>query len=53
MSRDCLEKGGDKKGFQNCVDFNGYILLVRAIQGHSGGNKVHPSLQDNAEITYK
>ena len=53
MSMDCLEKGGDKKGFQNCVDFNGYILLVRAIQGHSGGNKVHPSLQDNAEITYK
>ena len=34
----------------NFFNTNGYILYVRAIQGHSGGNKVDPSLQGNVEI---
>ena len=49
---DHLEKGSDKKRCQYCLDSNGYLLYVRAFQGHSGGNKVDPSLQDNADIPY-
>ena len=30
-----------------------YILYKRAIQNHSGGTKVDPSLQDNEKIPYK
>ena len=44
------EKGSNKKILQYCFDSYGYILYVRAIQGHSGGNKVDPSLQDHVEI---
>ena len=44
---DCLKKGSTKKGLQYCLDSNGYILFMRAIQGKSGGNKVDLSLQDN------
>ena len=29
---------------------NAYLLHMRAIPGHSGGNKVDPSLQDNVEF---
>ena len=41
-------KGQEK--FAYCLDSNGYLLDMRAIQGHSGGNRVDPSLQDNVEI---
>ena len=44
---DCLQKI-----FQCCLDSNGFILYVRAIQDHSGGNKVDLSLLDNVEIPY-
>ena len=46
------EKGSNKERLQYCLDFYGYILYMR-IQGHSGGNKVHLSLQDTLEIPYK
>ena len=49
---DCLQRGRDKKRFQCCLDSIGYLLYMRAIQGHSGGNKVDPSPQDDVEIPY-
>ena len=49
---DYLQRGSDKNRFQYCFDSNGYLLYMRAIQGHSGGHKVDPSLQDNIEIPH-
>ena len=43
--------GGHKKRFQYSVDPNvDAILHLRAIQGHSGGNPIDPSLQDNVMV---
>ena len=42
--------GGNKKRFQNCTDSSGEILYLRALQGHSGGNPIDPSRQDNVLI---
>ena len=41
--------GGPKKRFQYCLNpqSSKHFLYFRAIQGHSGGNLVDPSLQDN------
>ena len=40
--------GGNNKIFQHCTDPSGQeILNLRALQGHSGGNLIDPSLQDN------
>ena len=47
MWLDYLQSGSDNKRFQYCLDNNGYLLYMRAIQGHSGGNDVDPPLQDN------
>ena len=49
---DHLEKGSNEKRFQYCLESSGNILNMRAIQGHSRGNNVDPSLQDNVEIQY-
>ena len=46
----CPEKGSNNNTFQYCLDSHGYLLHMRAIQGHSGGNKVVPSLQDNVKM---
>ena len=50
VSLDCLEKGSNTNIFQYCLDSNGYNQYMRAIQGHSEGNKVDPSQQDNCGI---
>ena len=45
-----LQKGGGPKNiFQYCVDpySVGAVLYFRAIQGHSGGKHINPTLQDN------
>ena len=42
--------GRNKKRFQYCSDSSGEILYLRALQGHSGRNLIHPSLQDNVLI---
>ena len=44
-----LQRGcGMKKRFQHCVDPNSETLLyLRAIQGHSGGKHINPTLPDN------
>ncbi len=42
----------NKKRFQYCLDPNGNILYMRAIQDHSQRNRVDLSLQDNVEIPY-
>ena len=41
--------GGPKKRFQYCLNLNSpdHFLYLRAIQGHSGGALVDPTLQDN------
>ena len=39
-------KEATRKWFQYCLDSNGFILHMRAVQGHSGGNKVDPSVLD-------
>ena len=43
------KKGGAKKRYQYCVDPHSAdtILYLRAIRGHSGGNHIDPTLQDN------
>ena len=45
-----LEKASNKKRLQYCSDSYGYILYMRAVQGHSGKNKVDRPLQNNMEI---
>ena len=47
-----LEKASNKKKLQYCSDSYGDFLYMRVFQGHSGGNEVDPSLQDNVEILY-
>ena len=43
--------GVNKKRFQYCTDPSGQeILYLRALQGHSGRNPIHPSLLDNVLI---
>ena len=39
-----------KRKFQYCTDDSGIIVYLRALQGHSGRNLIHPSLQDNVII---
>ena len=44
--------GGNKKIFQYCIDPSGQeILYLRALQGHSGRNPIHPSIQDKVLIS--
>ena len=38
--------------FQYCLNSDGFIHHMRAIQGHSGGNNVDPSVRDNVAIPY-
>ena len=42
--------GGNKKRYQYCTDSSGTIVYLRALQGHSGGNLIDPSSQDNVLI---
>ena len=44
-----LLAGGPKKSFQYCVNPShaDTIPYIRAIQGHSGGRHINPTLQDN------
>ena len=49
---DHMQRGSKKASFQYCLNSNGFIHNMRAIQGHSGGNKVDPSLLDNAKIPH-
>ena len=44
---DYLQGGCNKNRFQYCLNSDGFILYMRAIQGHSGGNRVYPSLQNS------
>ena len=44
---DYLQEGCNKNRFQYCLNSDGFILYMRAIQGHSGGNRVDPSLQNS------
>ena len=41
---DHLHRGSNKKIFQSCLNSNGFNFFMRAIQGHSVGNKVDLSL---------
>ena len=47
-----LRIGSNKKIFQYCLNSDGSIHYIRAIQGHSGVNKVDPSVLDNVTIPY-
>ena len=49
---DQLTRGSNKPRFQYCRDSMGNILYMRALQGHSGGNRVAPTLQNYVEIVY-
>ena len=47
----CLAAGGgSKRRYQYCSDYWGSIIYLRALQGHSGGNLIDPTLQDNVLI---
>ena len=51
MWKSKMEGGrGNKKHFQYCADSSGTILYLRVLQGHSGRNHIHPSLQDKVLI---
>ena len=43
-------RGGSKRRYQYCSDDSGRILYLRALQGHSGSNFIHPTLQGNVVI---
>ena len=43
-------KRGSNKPFEYCLHSMGSILCMRALHGHSGGNRVDPTLQNNVEI---
>ena len=43
---DLLQKGSDKERLQYCLNSDGLILSMRAIQGHSGRAKVDSTSQD-------
>ena len=47
-----LHTGRDKKIFQRCLNSDGSIHYMRAVQDHSGGNKVDPLPLDNVKIPY-
>ena len=42
--------GGAQRRYQYCTDVSGIIVVLRALQGHSGRNLIDPSLQDNVVI---
>ena len=43
----CLAAGGgSNRRYQYCSDYLGSIIYLRALQGHSGGNLIDPTLQD-------
>ena len=42
--------GGSKRRYQYCSDHLGSIIYLRALQGHSGGNLIDLTLQDNVLI---
>ena len=47
----CLAAGGGaKRRYQYCTDASERIVHLRALQGHSGGNLIDLSLQDNVII---
>ena len=47
----CLAAGGgSKRRYQYCSDNLGSIIYLRALQGHSGGNLIDLTLQDNVLI---
>ena len=47
----CLAAGGGaKRKYQYCTDVSGKIVYFRALQGHSGRNRIDPSLQGNVII---
>ena len=45
-----LARGSNKQRFQHCLDSTGNLLYLRAIQSHSGRQKVDPTLQDNVML---
>ena len=47
-----LQQGSDNIISQHCLNSDGLIIYMRAIQGHSGGTTVDPALLDNVEIPY-
>ena len=49
---DLLHERSGKKRFQYCLNSDGFIHYLRAIQGHSGGNQVDPLLLDSVKIPY-
>ena len=47
----CLAAGGGaKRRHQYCIDASERIVYLRALQAHSGGNLIDPTLQDNVII---
>ena len=49
--KSCLAAGGgSKRKYQYCVDNSGTILHLRVLQGHSGHNLIHLTLQNNVLI---
>ena len=48
----CLEHGSDKIRSEYCVDTLGKPQYLRAIQGHSGGEKLDEQLQSHIKNSY-
>ena len=47
-----LERRHQQVRFEYCVDHGGRIKYLRALQGHSGGVRVDPTLQNHVQIPY-
>ena len=45
-----VKRGSNKTRFEYCLDSMGDILYMQALQGHDGGDRVDPTLQNNVEI---
>ena len=48
---DHLHRGSNQKRFQCCLNSDSFILFMRAVQGHSGGNNVELSLLVDVQIS--
>ena len=49
---ECLENGSDKIRFEDCFAKSHQVQYTRSVQGHSGGTRIGPKLQNNVQILH-
>ena len=48
----CVKTGSNKTRFEYCLESMGDILYTQALEGHYGGDRVDPTLQNIVEIPF-